>query len=32
MQNAQLMKVSYFDPKAEIRLECYADTVVTDEY
>ena len=27
----RLMKVNYFDPKAEVRLECYADTVVTEQ-
>ena len=26
-----LMKVNYYDKKAEIRLECYADTVVTEK-
>ncbi len=30
MEATQLMKVSYFDPKAETRLEAYADTVVIE--
>jgi len=30
MQSTKLMKLSYFDPKSEIRLECYADTVVIE--
>ena len=28
----KLMKVSYYDTKAEIRLECYSDTVVITSY
>jgi len=27
----KLMKVGYFDPKAEVRLECYSDTVVIEQ-
>ena len=30
MEAKQLMKMSYFDPKAETRLEAYADTVVIE--
>ena len=30
MNASKLMKVTYFDPKSDIRLLCYADTVVWD--
>ncbi len=30
MEATRLMKISYFDPKAETRLEAYADTVVIE--
>ena len=30
MNASKLMKVNYFDPKSDIRLLCYADTVVWD--
>jgi len=29
-QASKLMKLTYFDPKAETRLEAYADTVVIE--
>ncbi|MCL2189788.1 MAG: hypothetical protein FWB87_13600 [Defluviitaleaceae bacterium] len=31
MSTSKLMKVSYYDTKAEVRLECYADTVVYEK-
>jgi len=31
MPATALMKVSYYDSKAEIGLECYADTVVIEQ-
>ena len=30
MSTSKLMKVTYYDPKSQIRLLCYADTVVWD--
>ena len=30
MSTSKLMKVTYYDPKSQIRLICYADTVVWD--
>ena len=30
MNASKLIKVTYFDPKSDIRLLCYADTVVWD--
>ena len=27
MSTSKLMKVTYYDPKSQIRLLCYADTV-----
>ena len=31
MANQNLMKLIYYDPKAEVRLETYADTIVLEK-
>ena len=31
MTATKLQKVSYYDAKSEVRLECYADTIVTEQ-
>ena len=31
MSQSRLIELSYYDPKAEVRLTAYADTLVLDE-